>query len=114
MQLQTERTRFFIGSWYTGAGSLKSVFTRRPNSPFEQIRKIYGDELERMNFSNKSNERLTFKTLTQQQKNNIRKRTIREIKIENTKRIVSLIIAIVVTISLIYLANYYIKLKLNQ
>lgn len=113
MRLQTERTRLFISTWYTGSGSKKSVFTRRPNSPFERIRKIYGEELERMNIR-QSERRITFHTLTVPQKNEIRQRAIREIKIENTKKIISLILAVGLTISLIFIAHGFIKLKINQ
>ena len=112
MRLQTERTRLFISTWYTGSGSKKSVFTRRPNSPFERIRKIYGEELERVNLQ-KSDKKLFFRTLTEQQKLEIRQRAIREIKIENTKKMVALIASIVVTVSLIMIALHFIKLNLG-
>ena len=52
-----------------------------------------------------------FRTLTEQQKREIRQRAIREIKIDNTKKMVAFIASIVVTVSLIMIALNFIKLN---
>ena len=44
------------GFGYIGSGNKTSVFTRRPKLPFEKIKEIYGEELEKLNLEkNKQN-----------------------------------------------------------
>ncbi len=106
MKRQLERTRLFIGSWYTGAGNLKSVFTRRPSQPFEYVREIYGQELERFKKTKKDHD-LTFKELTDEEKAHIRERAESEIRRNYVRSAVIILVSCIIVAGITYGINHY-------
>ena len=70
------------GVGYIGAGNKTSVFARKPKIPFEKIKDIYGNELERLK-SKKSDQKISFKKLTEKEKIEIS--NVLEFKSEKSK-----------------------------
>jgi len=89
------------GVGYIGSGNKTSVFTRKPKIPFEKMKDIYGNELERLK-SEKSDRKKSFKELTEREKLEIRKRIKIQIRKEQNKNLIIGIIAIIITIGLFY------------
>ena len=110
MRRQTDRSSFNISSWYIGSGNKVSVFTRRPHKPFAKIKEIYGDELERLK-NDKQNPHLTFKTLSKEEKQEIRTRLKRQLNKERKKKIIDSMISILITASIIVAIYYIVKLN---
>ncbi|QXP63649.1 hypothetical protein H0I29_06055 [Polaribacter sp. R2A056_3_33] len=48
------RRRMSPGVGYIGSGNKASVFTRKNKVPFDKIKPIYGDEMERLKSKKKS------------------------------------------------------------
>ncbi|MBN2747757.1 MAG: hypothetical protein JXR34_13605 [Bacteroidales bacterium] len=48
MQRQSKRARLIVNSWYIGAGNRASVFTRKSSQPFEKMKEIYGEDMNRL------------------------------------------------------------------
>jgi hypothetical protein len=110
MRQQLDRTRLFISTWYTGAGNLKAVFTRRPKYPFERIKKIYGEELDRLkatkNAANPTHQ------LTEAQKDFIRIKAKAELNKWYRRRFIQLVAAVITTLFLISLLYHFVLTKL--
>lgn len=96
------RQRMTISSSYIGSGNLTSVFARRPKIPFVRLKQIYGDEMERFRIE-KNSEQYQKSELTEKQKKIIRKRVESIIKRNKNRELTNGIIAILITLGLIYL-----------
>ncbi len=48
MLRQTKRNRLMVNSWYIGAGNRLSVFTRKSSQPFEKMKEIFGEDMNRL------------------------------------------------------------------
>ncbi len=101
MRHLSERAKSFISSYYIGSGNKVSVFSKRINPPFEKVKEIYGEELERVNKSvfHESAQKVS---LSLKQKAAFRKRLRRENQIHFIKQISSLIIATIITVGIFY------------
>ena len=98
---ENRRERMSVSSSYIGAGSLTSVFARRPRIPFVRIKQIYGDELERFKLEKDKNKAST--ELSEKEKKEI-KTLVKRIVNRNKKReIITGTIAVIITLGLIYL-----------
>ena len=95
------RRRMSPGVGYIGSGNKTSVFTRKPKIPFEKIKDIYGSELERLK-SEKVDQKISFKKLTEKEKLEIRKRIKTQIRKEQNRNLITGIIAIIITLGLFY------------
>jgi hypothetical protein len=100
-----------FGSWYIGSGNKVSVFTSRPNHPFEKLRAVYGDQLNRLN---RNGEKVTYRSLTEAEKNEIRTRVREALKRERLKKGLVLVFSIIVTIGLLFGFVYLVEMKLNK
>jgi len=98
---ENRRERMSVSSAYIGAGSLTTVFARRPKIPFVRIKQIYGDELERFKSEKVKDKAPT--ELSEKEKKKI-KTLVKKIISRNKKReIIAGTIAVVITLGLIYL-----------
>ena len=101
MRHLSERARSFINSYYIGSGNKVSVFSKRANPPFEKLKQIYGEELERIG-KTQSNLNRRNTSLTAEQKASLRRRLKRENQLQIAKQILSLSIALLITVGLFY------------
>ena len=90
------------GFEYIGAGNKTSVFTSRPKSPFSKIKSIYGEELNRLNLK-KAKQKLSFKVLTEKEKDEIRKRVKAELIADQKRQAIAgtILLLIVLTIFIV-------------
>ncbi len=96
------KRRLSPGVGYIGSGNKSSVFTRKSKVAFEEIKYIYGEELERFNSISKKT-KLSFIELSEDEKVEIRNRIKLKIqKEQNIDRLKS-VIAFLFTIGLFYL-----------
>ncbi len=101
MRHRSERARSFINSYYIGSGNKVSVLSKRAIPPFEKLREIYGEELERVRKTRAKSENRVI-SLTPMQKASLRRRLKKENQLHTIKQILSLLIAIVITLGLYY------------
>ena len=92
------------GVGYIGAGNKTSVFTRRNKIPFDKIKSIYGNEMERLNTEKKLQNK-PFKRLSESEKLEIRKRIKAQIQKDQTRILIIVIIAIFFIFGIIYLIS---------
>ena len=98
------RRRMSPGVGYIGAGNKTSVFTRRNKIPFDKIKSIYGNEMERLNTEKKLQNK-PFKRLSESEKLEIRKRIKAQIQKDQTRILIIVIIAIFFIFGIIYLIS---------
>ena len=101
---QNRRPRMSLGFGYIGSGNKTSVFTRRPKLPFEKIKEIYGEELEKLNLK-KNKQNLSFKKLTIKEKLEIRERVKGQLKKQQRKEGIMGIIVFLIAIGIFILAR---------
>ncbi len=95
------KTKPLIGSGYIGAGNKFSVISRRAKVPFEKLKSIYGEELERIAID--ESRKITLKDLSPSEKIALKNR-IREIMAsERRSIIISWVATIIVTVVILYL-----------
>ena len=87
------RRRMSLGVGYIGSGNKTSVFTRKNKVPFDKIKSIYGDEMERLK-PGKTTQNKSFKKLTESEKLKIRKRVKAQIQKEQIVNLIMGVIAI--------------------
>lgn len=116
MKRQLERSRLFISAWYIGAGSLKTVFTNKPNQPFSKLKSIYGNELEKFT-TQKEHYIIKQSQLTVEERLRIKLKVKQEIKKSNIKIIISLSVTLILFLAMMYgvvkLANYIFNYRLE-
>jgi len=104
---RNRRPRMSPGIGYIGSGNKTSVFTRRPKLPFEKIKEIYGEELEKLN-SKKIKGNLSFKKLTEKEKREIRERVKGQLKKQQRKEGIIGIIVFLIACGIFILARHLI------
>ena len=92
------------GVGYIGSGNKTSVFTRKNKLPFDKIKSIYGNEMERLK-TEKTLQNKPFKRLSESEKLAIRKRIKAQIQKEQTRNLILVIIAIFFILGIIYLIS---------
>ena len=100
------RRRMSPGVGYIGAGNKTSVFTRKPKNSFEKIKDIYGNELERLKSGN-SDQKKSFKDLTEKEKLKIRKRIKTQFRKEQNRNLIIGIVSIIITLGLFYSIRFF-------
>jgi hypothetical protein len=108
MKRDTNRNKLFINHWYIGSGNKPSVFTRRANRPFEEIRELYLLEIES---SSKTGKRIIRKDLKSGKdiKSKIKKRIIKQDFMYYVKSILSFLFAIGILILFITIIKTFIE-----
>jgi hypothetical protein len=101
------RNSFSVRSWYIGSGNKFSAFTRKPNIPYEKIKGMYGDALER--FSSSTNNAIHLNKLSNSERLLLKGKIKKMIAQERRKTIISLAVTIVVTMLIFVLGFYLIK-----
>lgn len=101
MRKVSNRARLFISSYYIGSGNIVNVFKRRVNQPYEKVREVYGEELQRIKKSIPNNQ-IDRHSLTIDEKIALRSRLIKEGQVQMLKQMIALFIAIVIAIGLYY------------
>ena len=100
------RRRMSPGVGYIGAGNKTSVFTRKPKTSFEKIKDYYGNELERLKSGN-SDQKKSFKDLTEKEKLKIRKRIKTQFRKEQNRNLIIGIVSIIITLGLFYSIRFF-------
>ena len=104
---RNRRPRMSPGVGYIGSGNRTSVFTRRSKLPYEKIKEIYGEELERLN-SKKIERNFSFKKLTEKEKLEIRERVRGQVIKEQRKELIIGIITFLIALVIFILARHLI------
>ena len=102
---RNRRRRMSPGLGYIGSGNKTSVFTRKSKLPFEKVKEIYGEELERLN-SEKNKQNLSFKKLTEKEKLEIRERIRGKVIKERRKELIIGIIVFLMALGIFILTRY--------
>ena len=97
------RRRISPGVGYIGAGNRTSVFTRKQKVPFEKIKAIYGDEMERLH-SEKLMQNKSFKKLTERDKLEIKSRIKTQLRRAQKKNI----LVVIIVLSIMAIISYWI------
>ena len=95
------RRRMSPGVGYIGSGNKTAVFSRKSNIPFEKIKTIYGDEMERLK-SEKLIDNKPFKKLSKTDRLKIKKRIKNQIRKEQYKNLILAIIVIIIVSGALY------------
>ena len=101
------RTNFIVGSGYIGAGNKFSVISGKARSPFQKIKAIYGEELERNDSPQAQG--IKVEELTEERRLEIRRKVKQTMLQEQRKQIISGVFAGVLTIAGLYLTFLLIK-----
>ena len=103
MKRQTLRNRFFVSQWYMGAGDLMSIFSLRPNQPFEKVKSIYGEKIINALSYNKQSK------LTQEQREKIKNDFRREYKKTVIKQLLLFVLSVIISIAVFFILFYSIR-----
>jgi len=99
------KTSFIIGSGYIGSGNKFSVLSQKVNSPFEKIKSVYGDELQRQTADLDNG--IKSEPLSKEQRIELKNRVKKIVIAERRNRIYSLIFSIGLTFAII-VTSYYV------
>lgn len=110
MRTQPRRGGSSHGSWYIGSGNKVSVFTSRPGQPFEKVRAVYGDQLERLGKGGKT---VAYGSLSEAERYEIRLRVRKALKREQWKKAAILVFSVAVTLASLFGIVHLIEMKLK-
>lgn len=113
MRKLTDRTRFFLSSYYIGSGNKVLSFTWRPEIPFEKIKEIYGNELEKLK-EKRENKSITQIKLTVEERKKIKQNIKEQVRHDIIKRLLAILTAVCITIGLMIIARYIIHLIMES
>lgn len=100
-----KRTQFHSNFGYYGFGNLSSVFNRRPKPIFERIKTIYGDEMERLKYEKKFQNKF-HQDLSKEEKEEIRKKVRISLKKADRKEFLKVLL-LFTTISIVLFTLYF-------
>jgi len=104
------RPRMNPGVGYIGSGNKTSVFTRRSKLPFAKIKKVYGEELERLK-QDQIQQNFSFKKLTEKERLEIKERVKDQIIKERRKELIIWIITFLLAFCFFAFVRYLILMK---
>ncbi len=96
------KRRMSNSSSYIGAGNNLSVFNRKPKTPFKKIKKLYDIESEKII----KRKKWTKRTLTEQEKNEIREQIKKRLVAERKKNWIIGIITFIIILTILSMMNW--------